>query len=85
MVTAPFAPKARREAESFGVGDLPIVVVPHADPRGIPIGHMSADAIQAIAERSVAEIRFALTAPACEVAEAYRDLAGPLAASTARP
>lgn len=79
MITGPFAPKVRREAESFGLGDLPLVVVPHVDEHGIPIGHMNADAIRKFAEVSIKEIRFAVTAQAREVAEAYRGLTGPLA------
>lgn len=71
VITTPFAAKARREAEVFGIGDLPLVVVAHVRESEVPIGQMPSDGVRAIAAQSVGEISFALTAPAADVAATY--------------
>ncbi len=71
MVTTPFAPKTRREAEVFGVGDLPLVVVPHLGANDVALWQMREDEVREIAARSLAEVLFALTAPREDVAAAY--------------
>jgi len=71
VITTPFAPKARREAEVFGMGDLPLVVIPHLGENDVPIGQLHSDGVRRVAERSVDEIRFVLTASRADVASAY--------------
>jgi hypothetical protein len=71
VVTVPFASKVRREAEVFGVGDLPLIVIPHLSANDVAIGQMREDDVRAIAARSFPEVLFALTAPREDVAAAY--------------
>lgn len=71
VVTVPFAPKARREAEVFGVGDLPLIVVPHLSASDVALGQMPEADVREIAARSLAEVLFALTAAREDVAAAY--------------
>jgi hypothetical protein len=71
VITTPFAPKARREAEVFGMGDLPLVVIPHVGAHEIPIGQLQADELQRMAENTLAEVRFILSESRSNVAAAY--------------
>jgi hypothetical protein len=67
VISEPFAYKTRREAEALGMGDVPLLVLPH------PIGQLAIDQARALFELGFEEVDFILTAPAPEVASAYRD------------
>ena len=64
MITAPFAGKCRKEAQVFGVADLPLIVVPHTAAGDVPIGQLAPEQLAEIVRGSVDEIERALSAPA---------------------
>ena len=49
------------------MGEVALVALPH------PVGQLSADEAIPLFEQSFGEIEFILTAPAADVADAYRD------------
>lgn len=61
----PFAFKTRREAESLGMPDLPLVVLPH------PLSSKPEQTIRDLAEQTFREVEFALQARSEEVAQRY--------------
>lgn len=71
MITEPFGFKARMEVTALGLGDLAIQVLPH------PIGQISDTEMRALTDEAFDEVVFALTSPAEEVAQAYRESATP--------
>jgi hypothetical protein len=77
VITDPFGFKARREAEALGMGDVPMIVLPHTWQNQIPIGQLPDDLMRKIAEASYEEIDFILTNVADEVAKAYREAVAP--------
>jgi predicted dienelactone hydrolase len=71
VITEPFAPKSRREAEALGMADLPLLVLPH------PVGQLPHEAMRRLADQSFAEIEFILTATPEDVATAYQNRTTP--------
>lgn len=57
VITEPFAPKSRREAEALGMAELPFLILPH------PVGQLPHDEMRRIADRSFAEVERILIAP----------------------
>lgn len=71
VITEPFGFKARMEVTALGLGTVPIQILPH------PIGQISDAAMRALTDEAYEEVVFALTRPADEVADAYRDAVAP--------
>jgi predicted dienelactone hydrolase len=61
----PFAFKTRREAESLGMADLPLVVLPH------PLSSRAEDVIRRFAAETLDEVEYALAGPVDGLAARY--------------
>jgi hypothetical protein len=67
VVTEPFGFKARREVEALGMGELPIVVLPH------PIGQMPVEEMKVVTDAFLDEFMYIFTASADELKRNYTD------------
>jgi hypothetical protein len=65
IITEPFALKTRLEAESFGVGWLPLIALPH------PVGFLEPERAHEVFGASFDEVLFAITGAADEVQRRY--------------
>jgi hypothetical protein len=65
VITQPFALKTRLEAESLGVGWLPLITLPH------PVGYLEYDVAKKIFRDSFDDVLFALTADSSALIERY--------------
>lgn len=65
VITEPFALKTRLEAESLGVGWLPLIALPH------PVGYLNYDIAKKVFRDSFDDVVFALTAPEDELVARY--------------
>jgi predicted dienelactone hydrolase len=72
----PFAFKTRREAESLGIADLPLVVLPH------PLSSRAEDVIRGFAAETLAEVEYALAGPVDELAARYHQRVTPVDRTT---
>lgn len=70
IVTEPFALKTRLEAESLGVGGLPLVALPH------PVGFLEPERAREVFSASFDEVLFALTGDTDEVQRRYTRKSG---------
>jgi hypothetical protein len=66
IVTEPFALKTRLEAESLGVGWLPLISLPH------PVGFLTAELAHEVFEPSFDEVLFAITGDRDAVQSRYK-------------
>jgi hypothetical protein len=66
VITEPFAGKTRLEAEAWGVGWLPLILLPH------PIGPLTRDQAVPVFRATFEEVMSALTDPAPIVQARYR-------------
>jgi hypothetical protein len=68
----PFAFKTRREAESLGMADLPLVVLPH------PLSSRAEDVIRTFAAETLDEVEYALAGPVDGLAARYHRRVTPI-------
>ncbi len=71
VITEPFGFKARREVEALGMGELPILILPH------PIGQLPNEEMRRITDQSLPEVEFVITARREEVADTYTNRTTP--------
>jgi predicted dienelactone hydrolase len=69
----PFAFKTRREAESLGMADLPLVVLPH------PLSSRAEEVIRRFAAETLDEVEYALSGSVEALAARYHQRVTPFA------